>query len=49
MLYTPALMLITVWLLALVDDYTMNGFVYVLPVLAIAMVLLNSRLEGKRA
>jgi ABC-type Fe3+-siderophore transport system permease subunit len=49
MLYTPALMLITVWLLGLLDGCTMGRFIYLLPVVAVVLVLLNFRWEARRA
>lgn len=41
MLYTIAVVLIILWLLGLVSDYTMGGFVHVLLVIAIVMILLR--------
>ncbi len=41
MLYTIAVILITLWLLGLVTSYTMNGFIHVLLVIAIIVVLIR--------
>ncbi len=41
MLYTIAVVLITLWLLGLVTSYTMSGFVHVLLVIAIVVVLIR--------
>ena len=41
MLYTFALILIIAWLLGLVSDYTMGGFIHILLVVAIIMVLVR--------
>jgi hypothetical protein len=41
MLYTLALILIIAWLLGLVSDYTMGGFIHILLVVAIIMVLVR--------
>ena len=41
MLYTIAVVLITLWLLGLVTSTTMGGFVHVLLVIAIVVVLLR--------
>ena len=46
MLYTIAVVMILLWLLGMVSQYTMNGFVHVLLVVAVIMVLL--RLIGSR-
>jgi hypothetical protein len=48
MLYTLALMLITLWLIGLVNGYTFGGFIHMLPVMAVVLVLLNFHLGGKR-
>ena len=47
MLYTIATVLIVLWLLGLVTNYTMGGFVHVLLVIAIVMVLVNV-IQGRR-
>ena len=41
MLYTLAVILIILWLLGLVTDYTMGGFIHVLLVIAIVVVLIR--------
>lgn len=41
MLYTIAVLLVILWLLGLVTNYTLGGFIYVLLVLAIIMVLVR--------
>jgi len=41
MLYTFALILIIAWLLGLVSDYTMGGFIHILLVVAIIMILVR--------
>jgi hypothetical protein len=41
MLYTLALILIIAWLLGLVSDYTLGGFVHILLVVAIILVLVR--------
>jgi hypothetical protein len=46
MLYTIAVVMILLWLLGMVSQYTMNGFVHVLLVVAVIMILL--RLIGSR-
>ena len=47
MLYTLALILIIAWLLGLVSGYTMDGFIYILLVVAIIMVLVRL-IQGRR-
>jgi hypothetical protein len=49
MLYTIALMLVTLWLLGLVSGYTIGGFIHILAVMAVVMALLNFHLGGRRA
>lgn len=49
MFYTLALMLITLWLLGLVNGYTIGGFIHLAPVIAVVLALLNFHLGGKRA
>ena len=49
MLYTLALMSITLWLLALVNGYMIGGFIHILPVMAVVLALLNFHLGGKQA
>ena len=41
MLYTFALILIIAWLLGLVSDYTMGGFIHILLVVAIVLILVR--------
>ncbi len=41
MLYTIAVLLVILWLLGLVTNYTLGGFIYILLVLAIIMVLVR--------
>jgi hypothetical protein len=41
MLYTLAVVMIILWLLGLVNSYTMGGLIHVLLVIAIVMVLLQ--------
>ena len=47
MLYTLALILIIAWLLGLVSDYTMGGFIHILLVLAIIIVIVRV-IQGRR-
>jgi len=46
MLYTIAVVMILLWLLGMLNQYTMNGFVHVLLVVALIMVLV--RVIGSR-
>ena len=41
MLHTLALILIIAWLLGLVSDYTMGGFIHILLIVAIIMILVR--------
>jgi hypothetical protein len=41
MLYTIAVILIVLWLLGFVSNYTMGGFIHVLLVVAIIMILVR--------
>ena len=41
MLYTIAMVLVVLWLLGVVTSVTLNGFIYVLLVLAIVLVLIR--------
>ena len=41
MLYTIAVILVILWLLGLVTNYTLGGFIYILLVVAIIMVLVR--------
>ena len=47
MLYPLALILIIAWLLGLVSDYTMGGFIHILLVVAIIMVLVRL-IQGRK-
>ena len=47
MLYTFALILIIAWLLGLVSDYTMGGFIHILLVAAIVMILVRL-IQGRK-
>ena len=41
MLWTVAVLLVVGWALGMVSSYTMNGFIHVLLLLAVAMVLIR--------
>lgn len=47
MLYTLALILIIAWLLGLVSDYTMGGFIHILLVVAIIMIVVRL-IQGRK-
>jgi len=47
MLYTLALILIIAWLLGLVSDYTMGGFIHILLVVAIVLILVRL-IQGRK-
>jgi hypothetical protein len=47
MLWTIAVVLIVLWLLGLVTNYTMRGFIHILLVIAVIMVLVNI-IQGRR-
>jgi predicted ferric reductase len=47
MLFTLAIILIIMWLLGMVSDYTMNGFVHILLVVALIMILVRI-ISGRR-
>ena len=47
MLYTIALILIIAWLLGLVSDFTIGGFIHILLVIAIIMILLRL-IQGRK-
>jgi len=47
MLWTMAVVLLVLWLLGLVSDYTMGGFIHILLVVAIVMVLVRL-ISGRR-
>ena len=49
MLYPIAAVLLVLWLVGLVSGYTMSGFIYVLPVIAVLIVLANFISRRKRA
>lgn len=48
MLWTIAVVLALLWLLGMVSNYTLGGFVHLLLVLAIASVLIRV-IQGRRA
>ncbi len=48
MLWTIAVLLAVGWVLGLVSNYTMNGFIHVLLFLAIAMVVIRV-IQGRSA
>jgi hypothetical protein len=47
MLYTLAVVLIILWLLGFVSNYTMNGFVHILLIVALVMILVRI-ISGRR-
>ncbi len=47
MLWTISMVLLVLWALGLVSDYTMGGFIHILLVVAIVMVLLRL-ISGRR-
>jgi hypothetical protein len=47
MLWTIAVVLITLWLLGLVSSYTLGGFIHILLVLAVVVILINV-IQGRR-
>jgi hypothetical protein len=47
MLYTIAVVILILWLLGLVTNSTMGGFIHILLVIAVVMVLLNL-ISGRR-
>jgi len=47
MLYPLALILIIAWLLGLVSDYTMGGFIHILLVVAIIVILVRL-IQGRK-
>jgi hypothetical protein len=49
MLYTLALMVTTLWLVGLVNGYSIGGLIHILPVIALVLALLNFHLGGKQA
>lgn len=48
MLWTVAVVLALLWLLGMVSNYTLGGFVHLLLILAIASVLIRV-IQGRRA
>lgn len=48
MLRTVAVVLMILWLLGLVSNYTMGGFIHILLVIAIVVVLIRI-IQGRRA
>jgi hypothetical protein len=48
MLWTIAVVLIVLWLLGLVSNYTMGGVIHVLLVIAVIMILVNI-IQGRKA
>jgi len=48
MLYTFAIILIIAWLLGLVSDYTIGGFIHILLIVAIVLVLVRL-IQGRKA
>lgn len=47
MLWTISVILIVLWALGLISNYTMGGFIHLLLVIAIVVVLLNV-IQGRR-
>jgi len=47
MLYTLALILIIAWLLGLISDYTMGGFIHILLIVAIVLILVRL-IQGRK-
>jgi hypothetical protein len=47
MLYTLALILIIAWLLGMVSNYTMDGFIHILLVVAIIMIMVRL-IQGRK-
>jgi hypothetical protein len=48
MLWTLFVILLILWLLGMVSSYTLNGFIHILLVIAIAVVLIRV-IQGRRA
>ena len=46
MLWTVAVILVVGWALGMVSSYTMNGFIHILLLLAVAMVLIRD-IQGR--
>jgi hypothetical protein len=49
MLYLITVVLLVLWLVGLASGYTMGGFIYVLPMIAVLMVLADFISRRKRA
>jgi len=47
MLYSLALILIICWLLGIVSSYTLNGFIYILLVVAVVLILVRL-IQGRK-
>jgi len=47
MLWTIALIMIILWALGLISNYTMGGFIHILLVVAVIVLLLNI-IQGRR-
>jgi hypothetical protein len=47
MLWTVFVVLLVLWLLGVVSSYTLNGFIHILLVIAIAVVLIRI-IQGRR-
>lgn len=47
MLWTIFVVLLVLWLLGLVSNYTLGGFIHLLLVLALAVILINI-IQGRR-
>jgi len=47
MLYTIAVVLVTLWLLGIATSYTMSGFIHVLLVIAVISVLIRV-IQGRK-
>ena len=47
MLWTMAIVLALLWLLGMISTYTLDGFIHVLLVLALAMILIRI-IQGRR-
>jgi len=48
MLWTIALIMIILWALGLISNYTMGGFIHILLVVAVIVLLLNI-IQGRRS
>jgi hypothetical protein len=47
MLYTLAILMILLWLLGVISNYTMSGFVHILLIVALVMILVRI-ISGRR-